>query len=206
MNAPVDVYFALLEDRMRKQCADGAFVVLTSWRGNRSPEDNQTTLTALKKQIRSAGFGFIQIEGVGQQNQGDALVEVSEPSLLVQAKTPGDDAGRSLLKQALDWARAPGGDHAAAQDHIFYADGAEKLGSICLENEVVDVSRVDLMPSSISQFYASLRSGGSFVCEWSRVRFRALPGSWAEGVGRESEGEIFQASLCVGEDPNSAGA
>jgi len=166
------------------------FVILTSWRGNRSLEENRASLKALKKQIRGAGYGFIQLEGVGQEKQGGKLVEASEPSLLVPARKKGKDDG-SFLKKALKWARAPGGDRQAAQDYIFYTDGAGNAAVIETKSGKTDFKLTKFKPNTIGQFYSRLKRGRTFKYEWAGVKYANLPGSWAEGVGRESEGELF---------------
>lgn len=196
---PLDLMEASL-GRIYQHHKERPFVILTSWRGNRSLEENKASLKALKKQIRAAGYGFIQLEGVGQEKQGGKLVEASEPSLLVPARKKGLDEEQlderstrtpPFLALALKWAKAPGGDRAAAQDFIFYANGAGKAAVINVKSGATDFELSEFKPNTIGQFFSRLKSGRTFKYEWAGVRYTDAPASWAEGVGRESEGEDF---------------
>jgi len=182
---------------------DRAFVILTSWRGDKPREENEVQLKALMKQIRSAGFGFVPLEGVGQEVQSGKLVSAVEPSILVPAREKGPDDG-SFISLALKWAKAPGGAADFAQDYIFYANpdehgGETKAAVIKVSSGATDFELSMFSPSTLGQFYSRLRSGRTFKYESAvrpvGVKYSDPPASWIHGMGLESAGQI-RFDLC----------
>ena len=177
--------------RIYQHHKERAFVILTAWRANRTLEDNRAALKGLKKQVRGAGYGFIQLEGVGQEKVKGKLVEASEPSLLVPNNTKGKDDG-TLIKKALGWARKPGGDSKAAQDFIFYHNGEGDSAVVNVKSGGTDFKLTKFKPGGIGPFYSRLSGGRTFKYEWAGVKYADPPSGWIHGMGRESEGELFE--------------
>ena len=69
--------------RIYRDFQENEFGIITAWRvGDKS---NKSNLNALKSAVRSAGFGFVRIDGVGQEeDESGKVVSVKEPSLLVK--------------------------------------------------------------------------------------------------------------------------
>lgn len=165
---------------------DRAFAILTAWRGDRDLAANKAAFSKLKKTIRAAGYGFIPMEGVGQEKKGGKLVASSEPSLLVPSKQKGDDP--KLGKLALKWAK----QH--EQDYIFFhtiKDGKPVSDVVHVGSGSVEMKLTKFKPAEIGTFYSKLRSGRTFKYEAVGVKYADPPSNWIHGMGRESEGEIF---------------
>jgi hypothetical protein len=99
-------------ERIRQHHRDRQFVILTAWRKDRSHDDNVAALKGLKRQIRDAGYAFLQP----------------------------------------------------------------------LE---------DFTPASLGRFYGKLQLGMTFQGAWAGLKYADPPSGWIEGMGRESEGELF---------------
>jgi len=208
--------------RIYQHHSQRAFVILTSWRGKKALESelgrqlsdeewralNLAQLKALMKQIRSAGYGFIPLDGVGQEVQSGKLVSAVEPSLLVPARRKGPDDGK-LFKATLRWARAPGGDRAFAQDYIFYAtpdqDGGEtKAAVIKVSSGAEDFKLTQFSPNTMGQFYSRLRGGRTFKYEgieptdksWMMVALDVDPGWWSSATA-DIEGAVDDPHITV---------
>jgi len=65
--------------RIRRAMDNGDWSILTSWRGDESDEENQKNFTELKAILRGKSVKYIELEGVGQEEEGPAI----EPSLFV---------------------------------------------------------------------------------------------------------------------------
>lgn len=177
---------------------DRAFVILTAWRGDRSREENLAALKKLQSQIRSAGYGFIPLEGVGEEKRGGRIVQAVEPSLLVPNNAPGPDDGE-FVRRALKWAMAPGGEKEAKQDYIFYAtpseDGETKAAVLKSSSGAAEFKLKKFSPATMGEFYSRLRSGRTFKYEWVGVKYANPVSGWIEGMGRESTGQV-RFDLC----------
>ena len=176
---------------------DRAFVILTAWRGDRSEVENEEALKGLQRQIRGAGFGYIPIEGVGQEKISGKISQAVEPSLLVPNKVKGPDDG-SFVRLALGWARAPGGDSKAKQDYIFYATPNDKGGTdaaVLKGSGGTEFKLKKFSPNTMGDFFSRLRSGRTFKYEWIGVKYGDPVSNWIEGMGREGTGQIM-FNLC----------
>jgi len=68
--------------RIWRDFKENEFCIITSWRTD--DKSNKQNLSALKSGIRSQGFGYVRIDGVGQEEVDGKVVSVKEPSLLVK--------------------------------------------------------------------------------------------------------------------------
>lgn len=64
--------------------------IFTAWRATNSRDENEAALSLLKRNLRSMGFGYRQVEGQGQEEAQDpqdptkkVILTVTEPSLVV---------------------------------------------------------------------------------------------------------------------------
>jgi hypothetical protein len=126
---------------------DGAFAIITSWRGNLSPSENKANFRALKGAIRSANLGFFKMKGRWKEEGADEAT--AEPSLFV----PGIP---------LKLAHKLGNKY--DQDAIIYA-GPETKGKVALifKNKSKQVIG-KFHPQAIAQAYSTVK-GNTFTFE-----------------------------------------
>ena len=83
--------------RIYRDYQENEFGIITAWRVGE--KDNKDNLSKLKSAVRSAGFGFIRIDGVGQEeDESGKVVRVKEPSLLVKNVQKGGEPLMSSKK------------------------------------------------------------------------------------------------------------
>lgn len=162
---------------------DRAFVILTSWRGNQDKETNEKNLAALKKKIRSAGFGFIPVDGVGQEESGPAI----EPSLIVVSRKDAADKDGEFLAQALAWGKAY--DQYAIFYHVV-RNGEPQSAVVNCASGSTEVDLHSFKPNEIGTFYTKLKNKGTFKYEHIGVKWGERPKGWIHGMGLEAQGEI----------------
>lgn len=197
--------------RIWQHNAKRAFAILTSWRGidalrkdlnepemdkARWLEVNREVLDLFKKQIRAAGFGYIPLDGVGQETSNGAIVQSSEPSFLVPNSTEGPDDG-SFIKAIIRLAKAPGGEEKFAQDYIFYSTPSEdgpQGALVHVPSGATSIKLSTFKPNTIGQFYSKLRNGRTFLydegVEPIAVRYADPPSNWIHGMGLQAQGEV----------------
>lgn len=132
---------------VRKSGKDSSFAILTSWRGNLTPNKNKANFRALKSAIRGADLGFFKLKGWWQEEGTDEAT--AEPSLFVP-------------DIPLDLARKLGKKY--DQDAIIYS-GAETNGKVALifkngSKQVIG----KFHPQAIAQAYSSVK-GKTFTFE-----------------------------------------
>ena len=75
--------------RIWRDYQDNEFGIITAWRFECDDEkgklvNNKQNLSALKSGVRGGGFGYVRIDGVGQEECGGKVISVKEPALLVK--------------------------------------------------------------------------------------------------------------------------
>lgn len=181
----------------------GAFVIITSWRGEEHKPKSMTSkqwldlnremFAKLKKQVRSDGYGFIPAEGVGQEktDQGEQY-EAIEPVIIVpNPKGPDDD--KSLLKAALKWGKAPGGNGKFKQDFIFYHTVQDGKSYSAIVNPAVPADRVKFKkfkPGDISDYYTKIRGRPFAYEEWVGLKYGDPPVNLMGKHGGKLSGEV----------------
>ena len=175
-----------------------AFVILTAWRSERTLEENQAALQKLKQRIRGNGYGFIPLQGVGQEKVKGKVIEAIEPSLLVPNKVEGPDDG-TFRKTALGWAKEASNP---PQYAIFYATPTNEgttQGAVLKVSGGIEAKLSKFSPNQIGQFYSKLRRGRTFMytpkaseesIEWLGLRYDDPPQGWIHGMGQEGAGRI----------------
>lgn len=130
------------------------FVIMTAWQGSKGREENIANNLVLTQMIRSAGYGFVKLDGVYQN-------EAPEPSFLIPNASLrfGMNAMLKFNQQSIVY----GGPETKGRIVLVYSTGAtEDLGGFHPDDKGVGFSR--------------LKSGRAF-------RFEATqPWSWVEGL------------------------
>ena len=133
---------------------------------------NAENLIKLKQDIRGGGYGYIPLEGVGQEQDEEGNVkEVKEPSFLVI----GNSDGR-LRHDVLEWGKKYN------QFAVIYYD--PKTGTELLRSDGQVLDRFDKFTPRVATFFSRHR-GKSFHFEG--VKYGDPPHSIIEGMGRFGE-------------------
>lgn len=136
--------------------------IITAFRGENTEEENVSRNRALAADLRSAGFGFIWVDGAWIENSGRADEKhVSEVSLMVIGDEGSDERMLDILvKNAREY----------NQDGFIFKSSGLKSGVSLYDKDgevVMQFGRVSM--DAISKMYTRLRSGShagrSFVFE-----------------------------------------
>jgi len=163
------------------------FVIITAWRGDQDEKANRQALQRLKGDVRGAGYGFIPLEGVGQEKHGGKIVQASEPSLLIPNKRKGDvterrEAGDDLRRRALAWGKK------YKQFAVLVHD--PKTGTEILKPGGGVVARArKFSANTASEFFTRLKGGRTFTLEWWGIKYGEPHEGWMDGAARELAGQ-----------------
>jgi hypothetical protein len=172
------------------------FVIITAWRGDQDKRANEAALKRLKADVRAAGYGFIPLEGVGQEKVDGKIVQAVEPSLLIPNKRRGvaedcDDCGLSERGQssadelrglALKWGKK--------YDQFAVLVHDPQTGTEILKPSGGVVARASkFSPNTAAEFFSRLK-GRDFTLEWWGIKYPDPPSSWMEGAARQAEGQV----------------
>lgn len=136
-----------------------SWAILTSYRDEKDDKTNKSDFQKLKNKVRSLKCGFIELEGIGQEEKGDEIVNISEPSLFIP-KISYKDA--KILADTYDqWG--------------FIYSGPEKDDKIALVSKVGTDFIDKFRPNKIAQFYSKIK-GKPFTFESIKVS------NWIEGL------------------------
>lgn len=139
--------------------------IITAFRGERTLEENTKLNRELAGTIRSAGFGFVWVDGAWIENKGtDSENHASEVSIMVIGDEGSDDSMFAMLVDAAKKYNQDG--------FVFKGSGKSQVKVYDKHGEVmVSFDRVSM--DTISDMYTRLRSGGhagrSFVFEGERL-------------------------------------
>lgn len=164
-----------------------SFVILTAWRGDKDKQVNRANLKRLKAQVRAAGYGFIQLIGVGQEKDAEGnIIYAQEPSLLIPTNEKSAEDGRALLKKALKW-----GKQYEQYAIFFHTVSEDKDYSAVIE---VDGGKREVLgkfkPQQVGQFFSKLKKGRTFKYEHLGYKYGEPVQGWIHGMGREALGEL----------------
>jgi hypothetical protein len=172
--------------RIYRDFQNSEFCILTAWRTSSS--DNTANLKQLQSAIRSAGFGFIRIDGVGQEEVNGKVVSVNEPSLLVKNVAKGGGVvlpSKDFLKLMISLARK------YDQWGIVFSNPTEGAKLISLKDESgnVHTPKVEarfktLNPMKTAQFFSKLK-GKPFTFEV--FKYGNPPENWIQGMQMEKK-------------------
>lgn len=79
---PIDNLFESSLSRILKHWESTPFILMSSWRPERSDRENIGAFSDLCRKIKGMGYGFVKVEGYGQ-NDAEKVTTSEEPSLLV---------------------------------------------------------------------------------------------------------------------------
>lgn len=126
-----------------------SWAILTSYREVNSPSKNNQNFKELKSLIRSMDLGFIQLAGVGQEEDEEGNVEqVKEPSLFIPNITK--KSAKKLSDKYNQWGFIYSGPETNDKIVLVSIDGEEQIGSF--------------HPNKIAQFYSKIK-GKPFTFE-----------------------------------------
>lgn len=174
--------------RIYRDFKETEFAIITSWRvGDVSNKEN---LDKLKNTINSAGFGYVRIDGVGQEEVNGKVVSVKEPSLLVKNKKEG---GGELVssEKFYDFMVSLGRKY--NQWGIVYSNPTSGTKLIALKDDdgnsvspkvVMKMSKFN--PMKTAQFFSSLK-GKPFTFEG--FKYADPPENWIHGMSMQLQGQ-----------------
>lgn len=147
---------------------------------------NQEAMRNLHADLKSAGFGFVPVEGVGQEDEDGKIVQATEPSVLIPNKKRGGGKAEPGELRAL--AMRLGKKY--GQTAVLIHDPEKGTEIITPDGEVLDHAK-GFSPNSVGQFFTRLRKGQTFRLEdlrWWGLRYGDPPGNWIEGMAMENQG------------------
>ena len=174
--------------RIYRDFQENEFGIITSWRVGEV--NNKANLKMLKSAVSSAGFGYVRIDGVGQEEDETGKVRsVREPSLLVKNVKAGGEPlmtskafERFMVKLA----------HKYKQWGIVLHNPQKGTRLIQTSDDGRPVNKVDMKmskfnPMKVAQFYSSLK-GKPFTFEG--VKYADKPQNHIHGMSLQSKGEV----------------
>lgn len=174
--------------RVWQHHGETGFVIMTSWRGDEDAKTNKANLKTLKGLVKGAGYGFIPVEGVGQEKVGGKVVQASEPSLLIPAKKKGDnesDVGQ-LRELAMKWGKK------FNQFAVLVHDPEGGTQIVTPTGKVVGKAK-KFSPNTAAEFFTRLR-GKNFTLEWWGIKYGDPPeGGVMAGYAEQMEGRVMIA-------------
>ena len=174
--------------RIWRDFQENEFGIITSWRVG--DVNNKANLSKLKGAISSAGFGYVRIDGVGQEEDESGVVRsVKEPSLLVKNVKAGGEAlmdTKAFEKFMVKLA------HKYKQWGIVLHNPDKGTRLIQTSDDGKPVNKVDMKmskfnPMKVAQFYSSLK-GKPFTFEGFKYADR--PQNHIHGMSLEAKGEV----------------
>lgn len=126
-----------------------SWAIMTSYRSENSPSENKKDFKELKQKLRSMDLGFIEIEGVGQEESEEGgIKEVKEPSLFIPKINK--KQAQKLSYNYDQWGYIYSGPETNDKIALISVEGTEYLGSF--------------HPNKISQFFSKIK-GRPFTFE-----------------------------------------
>lgn len=123
-----------------------SWAILTSFRSENSPSENKRNFNDLKKQIRSMDLGFIEIEGVGQEEDGGGgIMQVKEPSLFIPSINK--KQSQKLSDKYEQWGYVYSGPEVDEKIALISIEGTEYIGKF--------------HPNKIAQFFSKIKGRAS---------------------------------------------
>ena len=181
--------------RIYRDFQENEFGIITSWRvGN---VDNKANLAKLKSLVSSRGFGYVRIDGVGQEEDETGKVRsVKEPSLLVKNVSPEKDGTGERNRPVLN-------SNDFEKFMVFLAHKFKQWGIVLHSPEKgtrliqtsddgrpvkkVDMKMSKFNPMKVAQFYSSLK-GKPFTFEG--FKYADKPQNHIHGMSLQSKGEV----------------
>jgi hypothetical protein len=146
---------------VQKQNID-RWAILTSWRSDDTKEENEANFKELKNKLRQLGYGFIEMEGVGQEEKDGQVIESKEPSLFIP-KIKNEEAQKLA-------------DEYNQFGYIYSGPDVDDRIVLIVGGQIDKDSIMDTFhPMKISQFYSKIK-GKPFFFE------SIVTNNWIEGM------------------------
>lgn len=173
--------------RIWRDFEENEFCIITSWRTD--DKSNKENLSGLKSMIRGAGFGYVRIDGVGQEEVDGRIKSVKEPSLLVKNVKEGGDTVMDSKKFESFMVNL---GRIFNQWGIVLHNPKKGTRLIALKDDEgnqiapkVDMKMSSFNPMKTGQFFSSLK-GKPFKFEG--FKYADPPQNWIQGMSMEKEG------------------
>jgi len=153
------------------------FAIISAWRATNNPDDNHRNTRILKSKLRTLSYGYIPIEGVGQErNEAGTIVQSVEPSFMIINEPSRQEFRSDILRLAREF----------DQDFVlFWRPGDGEIYDV--KNDVVDTHLSRFVPLA-AEFYSQHR-GRAFHVEG--VKYGNPPKNWIHGMGEQAMGGIM---------------
>ena len=174
--------------RIWRDFKDNEFGIITSWRVGET--NNKQNLAKLKSAVSSAGFGYVRIDGVGQEEDETGKVRsVKEPSLLVKNVKAGGEPLMDTKKFERFMVKLA---HRYKQWGIVLHNPDKGTRLVQTSDDGKPVNKVDMKmstfnPMKVAQFYSSLK-GKPFTFEG--FKYADKPQNHIHGMSLQGKGEV----------------
>lgn len=172
------------------------FAILTAWRGERAgirsadelKRANEKSMRELAADLKAGGFGYVPVEGVGQEERGGKIIQAPEPSFLVpNVKRGGKKAETGELRTLV---MRLGKKY--EQTAVLVHDPGSGSEIVSPAGAVLGTAK-SFSANMAGEFFTRLRGGRTFRLEdllWWGLRYGDPPGNWLEGMAMENDGRI----------------
>ena len=174
--------------RIWRDFKDNEFGIITSWRVGET--NNKQNLAKLKSAVSGAGFGYVRIDGVGQEEDETGKVRsVKEPSLLVKNVKAGGEPLMDTKKFERFMVKLA---HKYKQWGIVLHNPEKGTRLVQTSDDGKPVNKVDMKmstfnPMKVAQFYSSLK-GKPFTFEG--FKYADKPQNHIHGMSLQGKGEV----------------
>ena len=174
--------------RIWRDFKDNEFGIITSWRVGET--NNKQNLATLKSAVSSAGFGYVRIDGVGQEEDETGKVRsAKEPSLLVKNVKAGGEPLMDTKKFERFMVKLA---HRYKQWGIVLHNPDKGTRLVQTSDDGKPVNKVDMKmstfnPMKVAQFYSSLK-GKPFTFEG--FKYADKPQNHIHGMSLQGKGEV----------------
>lgn len=158
-----DTLFNASLNKILKHWGDSEYIIAACGR-------NDDDFKKLKTEIKSLGFAFVQVEGIGQDDE-----IITHPALLVLNHTKRSDFLTAMLKLAMDRQRG-----------AFVHSPGDGIGAVIKPADFIVFERSSIRNAVAEYFAVMLDTDLSSKLKGLR---RAFPESHIEGVSRQVMGE-----------------
>ncbi len=164
------------------------FCIITAWR-DQGDVDNKSNFKMIKADIRQYGFGYIRIDGVGQEEHDGEIKAVVEPSLFVKNVKKGGEPLTSseeferimveIAEKYNQWGIVLSHPDKGTRLIALKDDNGNKI------SPNVDMEFKTFHPMKIAQFFSRLK-GKTFTFEM--FKYPNKPNNWMHGMAMEAQG------------------
>jgi len=169
--------------RMYQDFKNSEWSIITSWRSG--DEKNKSNLEQMKREVKSKGFGYVRLDGMGQEEIDGKVVSVKEPSLFIKNSKEGgkqlmdsDSFKNFIFKLGKDynqWGAVYSNPKVGTQ-LIAFKDSDGNL----LDSPSVEMTFKNFHPKKTSEFFSKLKGQPFYFSESSITeKIKKVDGKWA---------------------------